>query len=127
MEENLLVDGFGKENNISDERKKLYELFLRKKALSAVREFQPLKADGFGSEETKSKASSKLPADQISQAPSIAPSQRSRVSKAPSYASKISKRSSVQKVPSIAGGKAPTRSVYSKKSSQLAAAGLKSI
>ena len=75
----LLVEGFGKESDITDERKRLYELFLKKKAMSNIREFQPLNVGGFGSEqsETKSKASSRLPADQVSKAPS-------RVSKAPS-------------------------------------------
>ena len=42
LEEDLLVDGFGRENNLADERKRLYELFLKKKAMGAVREFKPI-------------------------------------------------------------------------------------
>ena len=66
MEENLLVDGFGKENTVSDERKKLYELFMKKKAMANIKEKKPLMMmDGFASESGRSRAS-QIPDDQRS-------------------------------------------------------------
>ena len=49
QEENLLVDSFGADADVSTERERLYKLFMQKKATSSITEMDPVSihADSF--------------------------------------------------------------------------------